>query len=174
MGLLPIGLCVIGLVGLYMLGRSLGQLRPSREDILRLAGTMRIRGILNGLLIGPALAAVSFSLYILIILQGDYLLRFSHAIFVLGLWMVLTLSFFMLVTITRLGYRPALATLAAPVLVVPLVAYLTPISRFEDSFATSPLIEPLLVGLVIVLGCYFFIFIARHELLGHAKPSPRP
>lgn len=166
MGFLPIGLCVIGLIGLYMLGRSLGQLRPSREDIYQLAGYERINRILSGLLAGPPFALVVLAVLFMTIYRDDLMVRATHGVFVMGLWMVLALSFFMLVIISRLGYRPSLSTFTTPVLVVPIVAYLTPLLRFKETFDPPTLLLPLLVGLFIIVVCYIFILIARNELLG--------
>jgi hypothetical protein len=165
MGLLPVGVCVIGLLSVYMLGRSLKQLRPNREGIVYLVGDRRIRILLNALLAGPVIAAAGLVLLFFTTYKDNFLLRSAHAGFISGLWYVLALAFIILVLVTRLGLRPTPSTLVSPVMAVPLVAYLTPLERFEDVFSTSLLSIPLLVGLILLLVCMLYIYLTKRELL---------
>jgi hypothetical protein len=166
MGFLPAGVGLIGLLSLLMLGRSLGQLlRPHREDIRQVVGENRIRILTRGLLVGPFLAAVGLLVFFLFVLRDNLFQRAAHAALVLGLWMVLTLAFFLLVLVTRLGYRPTLSTLFAAILAVPLVAYLTPIDRFVDVFSGSSLWYPMGIGICLMAVCLLYVLAARRELL---------
>jgi hypothetical protein len=165
MGLLPVGVCVIGLISVYMLGRSLRQLQPYREAIVHLVGERRIRILLNVLLAGPVIAAAGLPFLYVTVYRDDFLLRIAHGAMISGLWYVLALAFIILVLVTRLGYRPTLSTLVSPVLAVPLVAYLTPLERFEEVFSTTPLSIPLMVGLVLLISCMLYVYLAKKELL---------
>ena len=165
MGLLPVGVCVIGLLSAYMLGRSLKQLRPNREGIIHLVGASRIRTLMIVLLCGPAVVIAGLGILFLVVYRDQTLLRSAHGAMILGLWYVLALAFFILVLVTRLGYRPTLSTLVSPVLAVPLVAYLTPLERFEEVFTNMSLVIPLLVGLLLVLTCLIYVLLAKKELL---------
>jgi hypothetical protein len=165
MGFLPTGVCVIGLLSLLLLGRSLYQLRPNKNEILQLTGRIRLGSVIYGLLAGPPLAVAGLALIFAFILQDQLFLRIAHALLVLGLWMVLTLTFLIMIIMTRLGQRPSLTTLAAAVLSVPLVAYLTPLERFAGVFPSGYLYVPMATGLIIVATCYIFVLTARKELL---------
>jgi len=93
------------------------------------------------------------------------LLHLSHGAFVFGLWIILIIAFFVLALISRLNLRPDVQTLAAPVLAVPLVAYLTPIERFQDVFSSVSLLIPLCVGMGVVSAGYFLIWKVYRELV---------
>ena len=71
MGFLPIGVCVISLVSLFLLVRSLSQLRPIRSDIVRLMGTVRLRSVFIALLAGPLLVIGALVLIFLFHLEGS-------------------------------------------------------------------------------------------------------
>lgn len=165
MSFLPTGVCVIGLLSLFLLGRSLYPLRTHQEDLLRLAGTTRLQSLMAGLLAGPILVIVGLVFLFLFVLKDQFLLRITHGIFILGVWMVLTLAFANMVLVTRLGQRPTLTTLAAAVLSVPLVAYLTPLERFTEVFQGDNLLFPMVTGVILVAVCYFLILYARNMLL---------
>ncbi len=165
MGFLPTGVCVIGLLSLFLLGRSLYQLRPNRKDILQLTGRVRLGSVVYGLVAGPPFVIVCLAIILTFILKDQLLLRATHAVMVLGLWMVLSLSFLIMIIITRLGQRPTLTTLAAAVLSVPLVAYLTPLERFAEVFPLDYLYLPLATGIIMVAACYLLILVARQVLL---------
>ena len=165
MGLLPVGVGLIGLLSVYMLGRSLRQLRPNREGIVYLVGDRRIRILFNVLLAGPLIAAAGLAFLFVTVYRDDILLRASHGAMITGLWYVLALAFILLVLVTRLGLRPTLSTLVSPVLAVPLVAYLTPLERFEEVFFPSALTIPLGVGLILLLVCMLYVYLAKKELL---------
>ncbi len=165
MGFLPIGVCVISLVSLFLLIRSLSQLRPIRSEIVSLLGTVRLRSVFIALLAGPLLVIGALVLIFLFILKDQLLLRTSHAMLVLGLWMVVSMALLSMIVITRLGQRPDLTTLAAAVLSVPLVAYLTPLEQFAEVFPIEYIYIPLITGLIIISTCYLLIFIIRNEIL---------
>jgi hypothetical protein len=165
MSLLPYGICVIGLLSVFTLGQTLQQLRPNKEEILHLFGDARIRTITFGLLVVPILIMVGLTGMIVFVLKGEVYLRAAHAALVLGLWMVLGLSLLALVMMTRLSKRPSLSTLAAPVLAVPLTAYLTPLGRFGEVFGTIPAALPLVVGMLIIIVNYFYLWQVKKELL---------
>jgi hypothetical protein len=165
MPLLPIGVCVIGLLSAYTLGISLQQLRPNQEDILQKMSATRIQLLTMAFLVIPLLAAAFFVGQLLLVVKQSYEIRAAHIVLALGLWMVLGLSLFVLVIITRLGKRPSLSTLAAPVFAVPLVAYLTPIDRFMGVFISAPLALPIVAGGLMIAASYFLIFHIRKELL---------
>jgi hypothetical protein len=165
MPLLPIGVCVIGLLSVYTLGISLQQLRPNREDILQKMSAVRIQLLTMAFLVAPVIFAAYFTAQLLLFIKESYALSAAHIVLALGLWMVLGLALFVLVIITRLGRRPSLSTLAAPVFAVPLVAYLTPMDRFMDVFINAPLGLPIAAGGLMIAVSYFLIFQIRKELL---------
>jgi len=165
MSFLPTGVCVIGLLSLFLLGRSLYPLRSHQEELLRLTGTTRIQSVMTGLLVGPVLVILGLFLLFMFVLKDEFILRISHGIFILGVWMVLTLAFANMMLVTRLGQRPTPSSLAAAVLSVPLVAYLTPLERFAEVFNGDNLLFPLVTGAIIVAVCYFLILYARRMLL---------
>lgn len=165
MGFLPIGVSVIGLISFLLLGRSLYHLRSHKNEILHLTGTVRLRSLMLGLMAGPPLVLGVLVLVFLFVLKDQTVLRAAHAFLVLGLWMVLTLAFILMIILTRLGQRPSITDLAAAVLSVPLVAYLTPLERFADVFSLDHMILPLVTGIFLVVACYGLILIARRELL---------
>jgi hypothetical protein len=165
MTLLPYGICIIDLLSILMLGLGLRQLRPAKNQIQQFLGVERIRMLTRGLLVGPLLLILGLLVFFIFILRDAYLPRLSHGAFVLGLWMVLTIAFFILALTSRLNIRPVVQTLAAPVLAVPLVAYLTPYERFLEVFAHTPTYLPLVVGLVVVALGYYLILQVRRELL---------
>ncbi len=166
MGLLPVGLCVIGLLSVYLLGRSLRQLRPNREAILHLATGRRIKAILAVLLLAPVAAAAGLAGLFLLVYRNQFFLRSAHSSIILGLWLVLALAFLLLVLMARLGRRPDLSTLASPLLAVPLVAYLSPLERFQEVFADTWLGLPLIVGVLVAATCLLYVYLARRELVG--------
>jgi hypothetical protein len=165
MTLLPYGICIIGLLSVIMLGLGLRQLRPSKAAIQQFLGVERIRMLARGLLFGPLAAVVILAGIFIFVFHDLYLIRLSHGAFILGLWVVLTIAFFILALISRLNIRPVIQTLAAPVLAVPLVAYLTPLERFMEVFSTVSPFLPLIVGLLVVGMGYFLILLVRRELI---------
>ncbi len=165
MSLLPYGICIIAILSVIMLGLGLRQLRPAKMAIQQFLGIDRIRMLTRGLLIGPLLLIVGLLGFFIFILRDAYLPRLSHGALVLGLWMVLTLAFFILALTSRLNIRPVVQTLAAPVLAVPLVAYLTSYERFLEVFAQTPAYLPLAVGVLVVTLGYLLILGVRRELL---------
>jgi hypothetical protein len=165
MTLLPYGISIIGLLSVVMLGLGLKQIRPQKKQIQQFLGLDRIRMLVRGLLVGPILVVVGLGGVFLFVYRDAYLLRLSHGAFVLGLWIILIIAFFLLALISRLNMRPDVQTLAAPVLAVPLVAYLTPIDRFREVFSTVSLLLPLSVGIGVVSAGYFLIWKVYRELV---------
>jgi len=165
MTILPYGICIIDLLSVIMLGLGLQQLRPAKPQIQQFLGVDRMGMLTRGLLILPLLALVGLIVFSVFIFRDVTLLRLSHGAFVLGLWIILTIAFFILALISRLNIRPVVQTLAAPVLAVPLVAYLTPLERFVDVFAGVPILLPLSVGIIVVASSCFLILLVRRELL---------
>jgi len=165
MTLLPYGICIIALLSIVMLSLGLRQLRPAKMKIQLFLGVEHIRMLTRGMLIGPLLLLAGLLGFYVIMLRDDYLSRIGHSALVFGLWIVLIIAFFVLALISRMDLRPALQTLAAPVLAVPLVAYLTPYERFMEVFANTSLYLPFSIGLLVVLSGYFLIFSVRRELL---------
>ena len=165
MSLLPFGICVIGLLSVYTLGQTLQQLGSNKGDILHLFSKPRIRTIWIGFLVVPAVVVLGMAGMIVFVYQGDAYLRTAHVALVLGLWMVLAQSIFALLIMTRLNKRPSLPTLAAPVLAVPLTAYLTPFDRFVNVFGSTPVVLPLVVGVIIIIVNYFYLWQVKKELL---------
>lgn len=162
---LPYGICIIALLSVIMLGLGLRQLRPAKVPIQQFLGLERIRMLTRGLLIGPLLLIIGLLGFFIFILRDAYMPRLSYGAFVLGLWIVLSNAFFILALTSRLNIRPVVQTLAAPVLAVPLVAYLTPYERFLEVFAVTSLYLPLFVGVLVVALGYFLILQVRRELL---------
>lgn len=161
----PAGVCLLGLLSLTVLVFSLRQLRSSKDAIHRLLSLARIRWVTGGLLAGPLVAVLVLALLLAFGFPDQRLMRLAHAALVLGLWIVLTLAVFVLLLVTRLGFRPALSTLAAPVLCVPLVAFLTPFDRFGHVFTETGWVLPFAVGLLMVCAGYLLVWQARRELL---------
>lgn len=166
MGYLPVGLCVISLFGLFLLGKSLDQFRENWSGLFKLVGEKRVRLILLGLSSVPVLILVSLGFLFVFFYREDRPVRWAHGIFILGLWFVLTFSFILLVSITRLGNRPAFSTLAAPVLVVPLVAYLTPLWRFKETFTEGTFPWAGVTGIILVVVCYVYLSAVWREWNG--------
>lgn len=156
---------MIGLLSALMLGLGMRQLRPNKNEVQRFMGVERIRMLTRGLAIGPLLALVALVAAYLIFYRDGSLVRIAHGTLIFGLWTLLTIVFFVLALISRLGIRPAVQTLASPVLAVPLVAYLSPLSRFNEVFEPLPAVLPLVVGLVITAAGFFIILQVRKELL---------
>ena len=165
MTLLPYGICIIGLMSVAMLGLGLRQIRPQKKQIQKFIGVDRIRMLLRGLLVGPVLVVMGLGSVFIFVFRDSYLLHLSHGAFVFGLWIILIIAFFVLALISRLNLRPDVQTLAAPVLAVPLVAYLTPIERFQDVFSSVSLLIPLCVGMGVVSAGYFLIWKVYRELV---------
>lgn len=165
MTLLPYGVCIIGLLSVLLLGLGLRQLRPSKTAIQQFLGVDRIHMLARGLLLSPLVVVVILAGLFFFVFHDLYLIRISHGMFIMGLWVVLTIAFFMLALNSRLNIRPVFHTLAAPVLAVPLVAYLTPLDRFMDVFSTVNPVLPLLVSLMVVSAGVFLIFRIRRELV---------
>ena len=165
MSFLPTGVCVIGLLSLFLLGRSLYSLRTHQTELLRLTGTTRLQSVMAGLLAGPILAILGLTILFIFVLTDQFFLRITHGIFILGVWMVLTLAFANMLLVTRLGERPSPTILAAAVLSVPLVAYLTPLERFAEVFNGYNLLVPMATGAILVVVCYSLILYARYVLL---------
>jgi hypothetical protein len=152
MSLLPYGVSVIGLLSVVLLGWGLRQLRPYRKAVQNFLGIERIRMLTRGLLFVPLLAVLGLIGAYILFYQGASVIRIAHGTFIFGLWINLTIVFFVLAVISRLSIRPAVQTLAAGALAVPLVAYLTPLARFEDVFAMLPGGVPLCAGLAIMIA----------------------
>lgn len=169
MGYLPIGLCVISLFGLFFLGKSLNQFGQNWSGLFRLIGEKRVRLILIGLSSVPLLTLLGLALLFVLDYREDQPARWAHGLFILGLWFVLTFSFILLVSITRLGNRPAFPTLAAPVLVVPLVAYLTPFWRFKETFAGGTFPWAGMTGMILVVVCYVYLSVVWREWIDHQR-----
>jgi len=171
MGYLPVGLCVISLFGLFLLGKSLDQFRQNWNGLFKLVGEKRVRLILIGLSSGPVLILLGLALLFVFYYQEDQPMRWAHGMFILGLWFVLTFSFILLVSVTRLGNRPAFSTLAAPVLVVPLVAYLTPLWRFKETFSGGTFPWAGVTGMILVVVCYVYLSAVWREWSGRRHPK---
>ena len=164
MTLLPYGICIIGLLSVTMLGLGLRQLRPSKDAIQQFLGVEHIRMVERALLLGPLAAVLILAGLFFFVYRDLFLIRIGQGLFIFGLWLVLTLTFFILALTSRLNIRPVVQTLAAPVLAVPLVAYLTPLNRFEEVFATVSPLLPIGVGLLVTAAGYALILIVRREL----------
>jgi hypothetical protein len=165
MTLLPYGVCTIGLLSVVMLAWGLRQLRPQKQAVQRFMGIDGIHMLTRGLLLIPLLAVLGLvTAYLIFYLDGN-MLRIAHGLFIFGLWTLLTVVFFLLALTSRLGIRPAIQTLASPVLAVPLVAYLTPAERFADVFSPLPPSVPMIVGLVLTTAVFSLILGVRKELL---------
>ncbi len=165
MTVLPYGISIIGFLSVAMLGLGMRQLRPEKKRIQTFLGLEHIRVLLRSLLVGPVLILLGLGVFFTFIFRDAYLLRLSHGAFVLGLWLVLIIAFFVLALISRLNIRPVVQTLAAPVLAVPLVAYLTPLERFEEVFAPVSPVLPLFVGISVAAAGYFLIYQVYRELI---------
>lgn len=157
---------MIALISVYLLGRSLNQLRPNREAVLQLTGLRRIRWAASALLIAPACTIVGTMIYTLAHYSGlaEAYGRNAHLAFMMGQWMILTLSFLMLVVITRLGRRPTLSNLTSSLLAVPLTAYFSQYNQFDVVFS-GQFSFPLWIGIFIIVTCYLFVGLGVYELV---------
>jgi hypothetical protein len=165
MSLLPYGVCLIGLLSAVMLGLGLRQLRPNKQEVQHFLGIERIRMLTRGLLLIPLIAMIGLIAAYLYFYRDGSLVRIAHGTLIFGLWTLLTIVFFVLALISRLGIRPAMQTLVSPVLAVPLVAYLSPLTNFNEVFSPLPAVVPLMVGVAITAAGFFLILRVRKELI---------
>lgn len=161
---LPYGICIIALLSQILLAVSMRQLRSEKAGILAVISQRRIRLVMAGLTAGPLVAAAVVAGLNLFVFQGQHLTRIAHSLFSMGLWLVLIMSFIMLVLMYRLHRRPSIESLAGPLLAVPLAAFLTPLVRFEQVYAVAGPLLPLIVGVIMVTAAYLITWQARREL----------
>lgn len=161
---MPFGICVLALVGQFLLAVSLRQLRAGKTEILATVSRRRIRLVLATFFSAPIIAAVVVAGLNLFVYQSDAEMRAAHAAFSLGLWLVLAMSFIMLLLMYRLHRKPSLESLAGPVLTVALAAYVTPRPRFDWVYGEVGTLLPLVVGIVMVVVSMLLVWLARSEL----------
>lgn len=160
---LPIGVYAIGLLSLLFTGIALRQLRSNLSQLLALVGAKRIHLMTTVLLTGALATLLILAGFFTFVFKDAREMRLAHAVMVLGLWMVLSLTFFILAAVTRLGLRPDIPGLAAPLLAVVAVAYLTPLERFLTVFASSSIWMPLGMGVLLICTCLYFITQVRRN-----------
>ncbi len=161
---LAYGICALALVGQFLLAVSLRQLRAGKADILATVSRRRIRLVLAAFFSTPIIAAVVVAGLNLYVYQSDAEMRAAHAAFSLGLWLVLAMSFIMLLLMYRLHRKPSLESLAGPVLTVALAAYVTPRPRFDWVYGEVGALLPLVVGCILVAVSMLLVWLARSEL----------
>ena len=161
---LAYGICTLALVSQFLLAVSLRQLRAGKADILATVSRRRIRLVLAAFFSAPVIAAVVVAGLNLFVFQSDAAMRTAHAAFSLGLWLVLAMSFIMLLLMYRLHRKPSLESLAGPVLTVALAAYVTPRPRFDWVYGEVGALLPLVVGCILVAVSMLLTWLARSEL----------
>ena len=161
---MPFGICALALVGQFLLAVSLRQLRAGKTEILATVSRRRIRLVLAAFFSTPIIAAVVMAGLNLFVFQSDAEMRAAHAAFSLGLWLVLAMSFIMLLLMYRLHRKPSLESLAGPVLTVALAAYVTPRPRFDWVYGEVGALLPLVVGCILVAVSMLLTWLARNEL----------
>lgn len=162
---LPYGICLFALLSQFLLAISLRQLRAGKGQILAVVSLRRIRFVTTALLGAPVVAAAAVAGLNLFVFPDPSLMRVAHSTFSMGLWLVLVMAFVMLLLLYRLHRSPSIESLAAPLVSVPLAAYLTPYARFTLVYAETGPFLPLMVGAILVATAYLIIGQVRRELL---------
>ena len=111
-------------------------------------GSQRLRRIADLFLVFPwVVAAIVTTLYFMF-RHTDPLIRFTHMIWVLGFWMIGTITMFAFIAPVRLKLGMPFQRLILSAIAVALAIYFTPLSRFTNMFPRQiDLIMPALVGL---------------------------
>jgi hypothetical protein len=117
---------------------SLKRVAALQSKLVQRLGHTRLKRLANLLFIAPILVISIVVVIYLAFWHTDPLLRFAHMIWVLGLWMLGTLSLFtfMLPARTKLIY-PFLA-LPASVFSIAAAIYFTPLPTFATVFVDQP------------------------------------
>jgi len=161
---LAYGICVLALIGQFLLAHSMRQLRAAKPEIFSVVILRRVRLVLAGFYSAPIIVAVVVVGLNLFAPRNNIPMQAAHAAFSLGLWLVLGMAFMMLLLMYRLHRKPFPESLAGPVLIVALAAYITPRRRFDWVFGEVGALLPLLVGLVMIAVSYLLTALAHREL----------
>lgn len=112
----------------------------------------RVRSVAVILLLVPLVVVLVVTGLLLFVWHTDPLLRYSHMIWVLALWMVGTLGMYSVFLASHLGL-PRLRYMFAGVLAIPLAIYSTPLTRFRAVFGSAVGVFAALFGFGCLLTC---------------------
>lgn len=156
------GLLILGL--LQVVVRFLNKYREYITSTLATGGLSKFARLLMA---APPLVIVIVALIFTLIVRNDLFLRFTHAIFLLSMWLtatILGLVFLILMSI-RSPYL-FVAFFAILCAFIPILAF-TSISSFQIAFASTGAIGYLLLlieGVVIIVLCYPML-LRLHQIL---------
>lgn len=128
-------------------------------------GKKRLQRLSNILLAFPVFVILIVGIFYLVLWKTDPLLHFIHMIWVLGFWMVGTLTMFAFINLARLKLgSPSLFLIIASVAMTNAI-YFTPLSRFTKVFSDpSFLVFSIVIGSLNMILCWLFIILYRNKL----------
>ena len=166
----------VGILTLLLAGAAVSCLvqgyraAPSIYDLAvgRIAAR-RLQSVAVILLFVPLVVVLIVTGLFLFVWHTDPLLRYSHMIWVLGLWMVGTLGMYSVFLASHLRL-PRLWYLCAAVVTIPLAIYSTPLSRFHAVFGSVVGPFATLLGFGCLLTCVV-LTLRMWQAAGSAQPK---
>ncbi len=141
-----------------------------RSDVLPILieryGSKRVRQIAELFLGAPFMVAVIVTSLYLLLWRTAPQIRFIHMIWVLGFWMVGTITMFHFIVPMRLKLGAPFQRLIVSAITIALAIYFTPLSRFTNVFPRqTDLVLPALVGMLNITICWFVALRFRNKVI---------
>jgi hypothetical protein len=130
-----IGIACIALIFFLI---SLKRLNTFQSELIERFGSTKLKRLGNMLFIVPILVILVVIPFYLFLWRSEAWLRFAHMIWVLGLWMLGTISFFTFTIPARIKIVYPFSALAAAISSIAMAVYFTPLPRFASIFTNTP------------------------------------
>lgn len=129
-------------------------------------GSKRVRQIADLLLGIPFIVAVIVMSLYLLLWRTDPQIHFIHMIWVLGFWMVGTVSMFTFIIPVQLKIGMSFQRLILSAVAIAFAIYFTPLSRFTSVFPRqTDLMLPALVGVLNITICWLVVLRFRNKVI---------
>ena len=125
-------LAIIALICLLAVVQEILSLLP---QLVEKFGRLRLNQVSSVMRVVPPVVLLLITFLILAVWQSDLLMQFTHMIWVLGLWLLGTFSFFAFLIPTRIKLIRTYLALIPAIITIPLAIFCTPIQRFEALFS---------------------------------------
>lgn len=146
--LILFGLSLAGIV-FFVIG--IMRTAPLMPGLIPQLGQQRVRRLCLVLFVSPLVSLGVVTILYLTLWRSEPLIRFTHAAWLLGLWMVGTVAILVYLPSVRLGKTQQWPLLTAFLLAIPMAIYSTPLSHFEEALGANMLYPALGLGIAALI-----------------------
>jgi hypothetical protein len=146
---------------------SANSLYQHKRDIVSALDARRLGNGLRILMVAPPLIVLAIVILSFFVAKNDFFAGFTHAFYLLALWLAVALSGFSYLLFARLKNALQFAAMLGFLCAIIPVLYFTPFTSFQTilgQFGQVGYILPLILGVAIIGVCYAVLLRLRRAL----------